>query len=98
MMPMLDQAFSALYGMKESIKNELDVLKPYASMPNAKQSYIDERNRQLESIAKAIKIIEFYIDIRQMLYRLIHLLRYYISNDSEFSVSSVSLETDKHLH
>jgi hypothetical protein len=93
MMPMLDQVFSVLYGMKENFKKELDALKRYASMPDAKQSYIDERNRQLESIAKAIEIIEFYIDIRQMLYRQSHLLRYYISNDSEFSISNIPMDT-----
>lgn len=68
MNPSINQVESSLFAMQKHFEKEAMSLERYAAKPEAKQSYIDERNQELAKLANSITMIEEYINSTQMLY------------------------------
>jgi peptidoglycan hydrolase CwlO-like protein len=62
MNPSINQVESSLFAMQKHFEKEAKSLERYAAKPEAKQSYIDERNLELAKLANSITIIEEYIN------------------------------------
>jgi putative methionine-R-sulfoxide reductase with GAF domain len=91
MNPMLEQISSSLHLLKKNFDEDVKSLERYAAKPDAKQSYINERNHTLANIANAIELIETYVDISQLLYSYCAKLKNSISEDAELKQAIIKI-------
>jgi hypothetical protein len=91
MNPMLEQISLSLHTIKKNFDADVKSLERYADKPEAKQSYINERNQDLANMALAIEVIETYIDTSQLLYTYCGKLKQSISNDPELKQAIIKV-------
>lgn len=91
MNPTLEKISLSLHVLKKNFDADVKSLERYADKPDAKQSYINERNQSLANTADAIEIIETYVDISQLLYSYCAKLKNSISEDAELKQAIIKI-------
>lgn len=92
MNPSIEQVNSSVDELKRNFDADVKSLERYAAKPDAKQSYIDERNKELIRKAAAIKNLEAYIEKSQMLYPYAAKLGRAISHDPELKMVCIHIK------
>lgn len=91
MNPSLDQVESSLFAMQKHFEKQAKSLERYAANPEAKQSYINERNQELAILANSINMIEDYISCTFMLYPYCLSLKAATLKDPELRLAIIKL-------